>query len=365
VHGQVSLDGAPAAAGAGLIPGAMIRTQGRSSAATIAYPDGTRIDLGPDSSLRESSADAKGLLLERGSLRAEVAKQPAGRPLILKTRDAEATVLGTTLLLDADRGRLEVHEGRVKLARAADGASVELGAGRRADLATLTPRPLHATLDLVALWTFEEGVGNRILDRSGAGVPLDLALRNPGAAEWRPDGLHVRAHPRLMTEVPAAKLTAACRASQELTLEAWIVPDRAVRDFDGVLVALSRDNADRNAALAQVRGQYEASLRLSTSDAAGRPVLETPSTQAAPRLTQLVFTRAANGAERFYVDGVLRASRSRPGDFSTWAPDFKITVGDELTEERPWEGVLRRVAVYSRALGPAEILRHHRLGGAP
>ena len=52
---------------------------------------------------------------------------------------------------------------------------------------------------------------------------------------------------------------------------------------------------------------------------------------AAPRLTQLVFVRFANGIERFYVDGVLRSSRVRTGDFSTWAADFKLTAGDELT----------------------------------
>lgn len=168
-----------------------------------------------------------------------------------------------------------------------------------------------------------------------------------------------------MTELPAAKIHAACRATNELTLEAWVAPDRAVMPFDGVLIALSSDNQDRNFALAQVRGQFEASLRLDTTDAAGRPVLETPSALAAPRPTHLVFTRAANGAERFYVDGELRSSRTRPGGFSTWSADFRLTAGDERTEERPWEGVLRRLAVHSCALGPVEIERNYRRGGAP
>ena len=135
------------------------------------------------------------------------------------------------------------------------------------------------------------------------------------------------------------------------------------------LVAI-RYNQDRNAALVQghngpAGSQFDASVRLDTTDGGGGAPLETPLGIVRPRLTHLVFTRAASGAERLYVDGELRSSRIRPGAFGTWNPDAPLTLGDELTEERPWEGVFRRVAVYSRALGLPEIRRNFELGGAP
>jgi hypothetical protein len=149
-----------------------------------------------------------------------------------------------------------------------------------------------------------------------------------------------------------------------------VIPDRPALGFDGVLVALSRDNMDRNAALVQghngpTGSQFDASLRLSTTDAGGGPALQSPTGLVRPRLTHVVFTRAASGAERLYVDGVLRSSRQRAGGLDTWNPDAPLTLGDERSEERPWEGLFRRVAVYARALGHPEVLRNFSLGGAP
>jgi hypothetical protein len=69
----------------------------------------------------------------RGTLAARVARRGEGeRPAVFAGEFARAVVLGTrfTLRAEPDRFRVEVHEGKVRLERPADGAAVEVAAGQ-------------------------------------------------------------------------------------------------------------------------------------------------------------------------------------------------------------------------------------------
>jgi hypothetical protein len=91
-------------------------------------------------------ADGKRVSLKQGVLAAQVAKQPAGEPMLFMTATAEARVLGTRLTLSVTptSTRLEVREGKVRITRKDDNASVEVGsehvvtAGKGT---SMTPKP--------------------------------------------------------------------------------------------------------------------------------------------------------------------------------------------------------------------------------
>jgi FecR-like protein len=115
-------DGRAVAAGADLAPGRGLRTAGAASAATIRFPDGTRLDLGADTTLDrvDDGSDGKRISVARGTASAVVSRQPAGLPMVFATPHGRATVLGTTLRLvvgpDEKTGlRLEVEKGKVEL----------------------------------------------------------------------------------------------------------------------------------------------------------------------------------------------------------------------------------------------------------
>lgn len=142
VEGDVRLSGTAARSGAEVMAGQSVAV-GPRSRALLVYSDGTRVELGPDTGVRElgarSGADGVGrwIDLREGTLGAEVAKQPAGQALAVATPHGEARVLGTTLRIlvnpDPNQGmRLEVTEGRVRLTRAGDGKAVTVGAGHYA-----------------------------------------------------------------------------------------------------------------------------------------------------------------------------------------------------------------------------------------
>ena len=136
----------PAREGQGLLPGQALQTVGSESLAVVRIPDGTQLELAGDTTvaeIAEATGTGRKVVLDSGTVVAKVAKQPAGQALVFATPHGEARVLGTTLKLsvDAQGTKLEVTEGRVRLTRKKDGASVDVGAGSYA-VAAPGPRPL-------------------------------------------------------------------------------------------------------------------------------------------------------------------------------------------------------------------------------
>jgi hypothetical protein len=136
VNGDVlvsSADGkAPAKAGQKLFAGQAVESTGAKSGAQVQFADGTRIELGPDTTVSDvSETRGKRIVLARGALTAEVTKQPADQPMIVSTPHGEAKVLGTVFRLSVEAAsmRLDVKEGRVRLTRSSDSKAVDVPAG--------------------------------------------------------------------------------------------------------------------------------------------------------------------------------------------------------------------------------------------
>jgi hypothetical protein len=114
-----------------LLAGQGYRT-GAGSSATLKFRDATRVDLGASSTLREATIGPGGkrLRLDAGLLTADVTKQNSGAPLVVTTPQAEIVVLGTrfSVACTPESTRVEVREGRVRVARLSDGASAEVAA---------------------------------------------------------------------------------------------------------------------------------------------------------------------------------------------------------------------------------------------
>jgi ferric-dicitrate binding protein FerR (iron transport regulator) len=179
---QRAVAGQPLAAGVG------IETLGRSSSAAVVFPDGTRLELGGDTRLSEIEERPKRAGLDRGVVAADVRPQPVGFPMSLRTPNAEARVVGTrfTLTAAADETLLEVREGRVRIARSEDGASVEVGPDHYAVVARglllaarpVTSKPMVVSFTLINAETDQPVAGFDPL-REGAVLNLSkLPTRN-------------------------------------------------------------------------------------------------------------------------------------------------------------------------------------------
>jgi len=50
------------------------------------------------------------------------------------------------------------------------------------------------------------------------------------------------------------------------------------------------------------------------------------------------------------------------GQLGNWSDDFRLTLANELTGDRPWLGELHLIAIYGRALTAEEITRNFAVG---
>lgn len=174
VEGKVLLVGAEGESaietGSSLVPGQALRTRGALSRVVLVYPDSTRLEVGPDAELAIPSLVNQGvqqIVLSKGSLHAEVARQPKGRSMLLRTPHAEARIVGTTLNLFVRVGKIEstrlhVEEGKVTFQRLVDGVVVDVPGGYQAVAAVgtdLTPQRKFSgwDVDLRPGWALSPG----------------------------------------------------------------------------------------------------------------------------------------------------------------------------------------------------------------
>jgi ferric-dicitrate binding protein FerR (iron transport regulator) len=123
-------DAIKADSGRELFPGQTLRTGSDESYAVVEYRDATRLELTPDTVIRLAAGDKK-VYLSQGMVRAEVPRQPKGKPMVLATPHAEIRVQDTRFAssIAPQATRVELEQGRLQFTRQADGQTIEVPAG--------------------------------------------------------------------------------------------------------------------------------------------------------------------------------------------------------------------------------------------
>jgi hypothetical protein len=164
VAGEVFVTGkegrSPARAEMDLLPGQGLETAENEARGVLVFADGTRVEAGPGAAVKDLRAEGgKRVFVEKGAVRAEVARQPKDQAMVFETPHGMAKVLGTTLRIVVESGekgstQLEVTEGKVRLQRRFDGRTVDVPSGYYAVAARgveLAAKRLRETL----LWRLE------------------------------------------------------------------------------------------------------------------------------------------------------------------------------------------------------------------
>lgn len=155
-----------------------------------------------------------------------------------------------------------------------------------------------------------------------------------------------------------AGILAACRASNQLTLEALITPAKARQSGPARIISFSSNSGSRNFTLGQENDKLILRLRTpQTGENGVKPEIEL--CRLAADRPQHVIVSYSPGKLTCYRDGrqVLATDKVR-GDFSNWSAQH-LLFGDEWDGGRDWQGLLEGIAVYSRAMGADEARRRH------
>jgi mono/diheme cytochrome c family protein len=226
--------------------------------------------------------------------------------------------------------------------------------------------------NVVAMWEFKTGqtCGTSITgtcsiayDTSGVNPAMDLTLS--GNVQWFGGwGLNFAGGKAQATTGSSAKLKNLILSTGEYSIEAWVAPGNVVQE-DMRIVSYSASLTNRNFNLGQTMYDYDFFTRSSVSNANGDPGLSTPSADEVLQATlqHVVATFNPATGRRIYVNGELVATDPAPGGTITnWDTSYAFVLGNEVSGNRMWNGVIRLVAIHNRALTQEQIKQNFDAG---
>lgn len=209
---------------------------GSTDATTVQLSDGTVVRLAPESRLKLTGRGGREVVLE-GRAYFAVARMP-GNPFTVRTRGGDAVALGTQFEAEARDNELRVLvvEGRVALAAA--GNSVELGAG---EMARAVGGALSAPTSVSDPWRLLEWTGDFLVFQ---GTPVDEVA----AEVERHFGMSVRVVGDKLAEQTVTAWFADATAEDVLRVVCKVLGAECSIDARGALIDLTRVEASRREA---------------------------------------------------------------------------------------------------------------------
>jgi hypothetical protein len=219
--------------------------------------------------------------------------------------------------------------------------------------------------DTIAKYEFQTGTGYVAYDTSGIDPAADLTIS--GSVLWAGGwGVTVGAGGKLQaTTASSSKLFNLIQATGEFSVEAWVSPSLVAVD-NSYMVSYSGGDTTRNFTLGQTNQNYDFMLRSSNSVLNGTPLLATPTaaTLLQASLQHVVLTYDPINGRQIYVNGVNAnvPDAQKGGTISNWDSTFALVLGNETSGDRSWQGLIKFVAIHSRAMSAAQVMQNYNAG---
>ncbi len=217
----------------------------------------------------------------------------------------------------------------------------------------------RADANAIAMFNFSEGTGDVTMDTGGVGTPIALQIEGMDWVEG--GGLRNVSGKAQASEADSRKLFEMIAAGNEYTVEAWLISDNTAQDGPARIVSYSQDTAVRNFTLGQNAIYYQLRNRSAATGANGTPALESLDPQVDIVLQHVVTTFDAASGRKVYINGQLSIEENT-ADTLDWLDNQILVLGNEVTNNRLWQGILRFVAIHNSALTSAEVQQNFDAG---
>jgi hypothetical protein len=223
--------------------------------------------------------------------------------------------------------------------------------------------------NVIALYEFRTGSGDVVLDLSGVDPELNLDITSNGqdGVTWVGGyGIQITDGKAQGSTSDSRKLHDMIKLTGEYSIEAWVVPANVVQEGPARIVSYSAGTAARNFTLGQTMYNYDFLHRSSTTDGNGEPALSTADADEdlQASLQHVVVTFDPINGRRIYVNGVFTddLDNTAAGNVNDWDDSFAFVLGNEVSSDRLWQGIIRLVAIHNRALTPEQIQQNFDAG---
>jgi Flp pilus assembly protein TadG len=212
----------------------------------------------------------------------------------------------------------------------------------------------------IVIYDFMTGSGSTVYDVSGFSPAMNLTMQHPSRVQWLSGGgIQINQATKLYTTTSTSRVRDAIAASGECTIFAYFRPANTSQGGPARVVTYSLNTSNRNFTLGQEGNRMSGRLRTSNTDANGM----SPELHSSTLLQANVDTRAVlayDGSVRGL--GVKRGSTistvysNTTGNLNIWNNSWKIMLGNEDTNDRPYLGRIYRVEIYDQALTEEQYL---------
>jgi len=219
--------------------------------------------------------------------------------------------------------------------------------------------------NVIAKYEFETGTGLIAFDTSGVDPSADLTLS--GSVTWAGGwGITVGAGGKAQASTSSSrKIHDLIEATGEYTIEAWVAPALVAAD-KSYMVSYSGGDTLRNFTLGQTNQNYDFIMRSSNSDLNGMPQLATPTAAMVLQasLQHVVMAYDPVNGRQIFVNGQSTgvADPQKGGTLGNWDDTFALVLGNEVSGDRSWQGLIKFVAIHDRALTAAQALQNYKAG---
>lgn len=219
--------------------------------------------------------------------------------------------------------------------------------------------------NVIALYEFKTGQGSVAFDTSGVAPAADLNLSGSDVTWVGGWGINIRSGKAQASTTASRKFHQLITATGEYSIEAWVVPGNVTQE-DARIVSYSGSTGTRNFTMGQQIYNYEFAGRSSDTDGDGAPRLSTDDDAEVLQasLQHVVMTFDPVNGRRIYVNGEFTGvvDSAGGGTLDSWDNSFAFVLGNEVSNNRQWQGVVRLVAVHNRALTLPQIQQNFEAG---
>jgi hypothetical protein len=214
----------------------------------------------------------------------------------------------------------------------------------------------------IAEWHFDALAGTTIAD-AVPGSPLPLTLSAAPMVTQVSGGLQFDARTNAASAV-TPHVNAKIKASNALTLEAWVTPANVTQGSTtyAVVATISVSSMLRNLGIEQRGANWTGRVRTSASSLNADPEVSAVAQVDITKPQHVVLVADAT-TRTLYVNGVpFETTPSGGGTMTSWDPNYRIRIGDESGANRAWLGTIWFLAIYDRALSMQEVVTNFDAG---
>ncbi len=221
----------------------------------------------------------------------------------------------------------------------------------------------------IALWEFKSGSEDTNIriaaDTSGVAPAIDLNL-SPEVEWFGGWGITLNGGKAQGSTTASRKLYDFIQQSNGLfSVEAWVIPANVTQEM-AQIVSYSAGPDARNFTLQQTLYDYDFRLRHTATGLNGDPALSTPSADEVLQasLQHVVATYDPVEGRKIFVNGSLVSNVDQVpgGTIADWQDTFAFVLGNEASNDAPWEGTIRLVAIHNAVLTPEQIQQNFDVG---